>query len=269
MSIDTSHQPAPFPAIPRRQPAARGLRPRRHRGRAAEAAARPDAVGPPRPRPADQEPEGSHQRLRLRAGDAQERAAGAFRLHGVGHRRRGHAARQPRGLPEVPAAPAPPGRRQQGRHEHRHPRREYRPRSSSRRSAARSLFHDEGELAVASGREGRQPSADPLDRDHQPPRGRHRGARRADLVPALRHQQVRGREGVRDARRAGGLPGGRRDGGPQRRPQPGNVVPAAAHRHARLQRVPRPQQPAGEPQAQADVPGRRHFRAYATRSPPP
>ena len=33
---------------------------------------------------------------------------------------------QPRGLPEVPAAPAPPRRRQQGRHEHRDPRREIR-----------------------------------------------------------------------------------------------------------------------------------------------
>ena len=30
--------------------------------------------------------EGSHQRLRLRAGDAQERAAGAFRLYGLRHR---------------------------------------------------------------------------------------------------------------------------------------------------------------------------------------
>src|SRR6267143_6754556 len=41
--------------------------------------------------------------------------AGAFRLHGLGHRRRGDPARQSRGLPEVPAAPAPPQRRLQGR----------------------------------------------------------------------------------------------------------------------------------------------------------
>ena len=61
-------------------------------------------------------PERSDQRVRLRAGDAPERAARPFRLHGVRHRRRGDAARQPRGLPQIPAAAAPPRRRQQGRH---------------------------------------------------------------------------------------------------------------------------------------------------------
>ena len=42
--------------------------------------------------------ERSDQRVRFRAGDAPERAAGAFRLHGLRHRRRGDAARQPRGF---------------------------------------------------------------------------------------------------------------------------------------------------------------------------
>ncbi len=36
---------------------------------------------------APKDPEGGDQRVRFRAGDAPERAAGAFRLHGLGHRR--------------------------------------------------------------------------------------------------------------------------------------------------------------------------------------
>ena len=119
-------------------PPARSMPParRRLRGRDPVAAARSDDLGAARPRTSDRDPQGGHQRVRFRAGDAQERAAGAFRLHGVGHRRRGDAARQSRGLPEIPAAAAPAGRRQQGRHERRHPGREIlRPRSSSRRPA--------------------------------------------------------------------------------------------------------------------------------------
>src|SRR5271169_2568959 len=43
-------------------------------------------------------------------------SAGAFRIYGFGHRRRGHAARQPRGFPQIPAHAASPQRRLQGRH---------------------------------------------------------------------------------------------------------------------------------------------------------
>ena len=40
-------------------------------------------------------------------------------------------------------------------------------------------FHDEGEVAVRPRRQGRQPSADPLDRDQPRGRGRQRRARRS------------------------------------------------------------------------------------------
>ena len=74
---------------------------------------------------------------------------------------------------------------------------------------------------------------------------------------------------LRDARGKGRLPRGRGDGGSQRRPQPGNAVPAAAHRHAQMLRLPRPQQP-GRPTSGAG----RCTRAWTSRgcttsSPPP
>ena len=68
--------------------------------------------------------QGRDQCLRFRAGLPQERPARAFRLHGVRHRRRSHAARQSRGVPEIPAAAAAARRREQGRYERRHSRRE-------------------------------------------------------------------------------------------------------------------------------------------------
>ena len=85
----------------------------------------PDPImwGPLRTEESDRLPPRSHQRLRFRAGGAAERAAGAFRLHGLGRRRRSDAARESRGIREVPAPAAPPRRREQGRHEHRDPRR--------------------------------------------------------------------------------------------------------------------------------------------------
>ena len=91
--------------------------------------------------------EGSHQRLRLRAGLPAERAAGAFRLHGVGHRRRGDAARQPRGLSEIPAPAAAAGRRQQGRHERRYPRHALPLADCLAPVGGQRSFHDEGEVA--------------------------------------------------------------------------------------------------------------------------
>ena len=103
---------------------------------------------------------------------------------------------QPRGLPEVPAPAAPPGRRQQGRHERRHPRHQIqfadraragrrpalvpRRRRARRRRAAKVGNH----LQILS------------TMTYDVGRGRDQGARRADLVPALRHQQVRGRRGI-------------------------------------------------------------------------
>ena len=98
-------------------------------------------------------------------------------------------------------------------------------------------FHADGEIAVAKAAKSRQSSADPLDLDQHRRRGGHRRARRADLVPALRHQQVGCRQGDGAARREGRLPRGRRHGRPQRRTQSGNAVPPAADRHARLQRA--------------------------------
>ena len=94
-------------------------------------------------------------------------------------------------------------------------------------------FHPEGEVAVARAAKAGNHLQILSTADHDRRRGGHRRARGADLVPALRDQQVGGRQGVRDARRESGLPGGRGDGGPQRRPQSGNAVPAAARRDTR------------------------------------
>ena len=200
---------------------------------------------------------------------ARQRSAGAFRLHGLGHRRRSHAARQPRGLPEVSAAAAPAGRRQQGRHEHRHSRREIRLADHHRAGRRPAMsFHEEGEVAVAKAAKA----------------GNHlqilstvtnigiedvtaaRGA--AALVPALCDQQMGRRQGDGGARRKGRLPRRRRDGRPLRRTQPGDPVPAAIDRHARVRRLPRARQPRDHDHAARDVPGRRHVRASPTRSRP-
>ncbi len=58
-----------------------------------------------------------------------------------------------------------------------------------------------------------------------------------------------------DPGRAGRLPGGRGDGGQKRRPQPGDVAAPAAHRHAHLRQLSRPQQPDDQPEAPLDVRG--------------
>ena len=129
-----------------------------------------------------------------------------------------------------------------------------------------SSFHADGEVAVARGAQGRQPSADSLDLDQHRRRGRHRRARRADLVPALRHQQVGGRQGARQARREGRLPGGRGHRRSHRRSQSGNPVPAAPQRHARMLRLPRPLEPAGEHASPRHVSGGRSLRPHATPS---
>ena len=50
-------------------------------------ASRPHHVGAAQDGGPDQESQGRDQRVRFRAGDAQQRAARAFRLHGLGHRR--------------------------------------------------------------------------------------------------------------------------------------------------------------------------------------
>ena len=92
----SSRQPAPFLQYPRFQSPARR---RRRLGLRRKADAEAKLPDPMMWAPLDADaliksPEGSHQRVRLRARDAAERAAGAFRLHGLGHRRRGHAARE-------------------------------------------------------------------------------------------------------------------------------------------------------------------------------
>ena len=61
-------------------------------------------------------------------------------------------------------------------------------------------FHAEGELAVARGAKAGNHLQILSTRPRRRRRGRDGRARRADLVPALRHQQVGGRQGVRDAR---------------------------------------------------------------------
>src|SRR6267143_708463 len=67
-------------------------------------------------------------------------------------------------------------------------------------------------------RQGRQPPANFVDR-HQPRgRGRDRRARPADLVPALRHQQMGGGGGHGEARGEGGLSRGGGDRRPRQRP---------------------------------------------------
>ena len=90
------------------------------------------------------------------------------------------------------------------------------------------MFAPEGELDTARGAKAGNHLPDPVDLDHGRRRGRHRRTRRADLVPALRLQQLGRRQGAGDARRKGRLPGGGGDRRPQRRPQPGDPVPAAS-----------------------------------------
>ena len=211
----SSRQPSQVPAVPGRKPAARGRRARSLRRRGADAgsqASGPADVGADADGRPDQVAQGGDQRLRLRAGVPQERAAGAFRLHGLRHRRRGHAARQPRRLSQVPAASAPAGRRQQGRHVDRHSRREISEPDRARAGRRPALVPRRGRGRQRARRQGRQPSADSLDRHQHWRRGRHRGARRADLVPALRHQQVGGGRALGQARGEGRLPRGRGHG---------------------------------------------------------
>src|SRR5215471_13367695 len=116
--IDRSFQPPQIPAISCHQPPRclrcnRGLR----IGNTVEAARSNDLdAGGFR---ADQESKGCDQCLRLRACCAQERAASAFRLYGLGDRRRDHPTSKSRGVPEVPAASTSTQRCFKDRHEHR------------------------------------------------------------------------------------------------------------------------------------------------------
>ena len=120
-------------------------------------------------------------------------------------------------------------------------------------------------------RQGRRPPDDPVDAGHHLDRGRDRRARQADLVPALCDQQLRGRQAPRAERGEGqGAHRGRGDRRPQRRPQPGNPVPAAAHRHRATARTATTTATlAARNIAQADVRRRRHERAARTSNPRP
>ena len=93
------------------------------------------------------------------------------------------------------------------------------PGRSSARPAATGPFTPTAKSPSPKRRQGRQSSDDPVQPGYNLGRGRHQGARRADLVPALRHQQVRHRGPPCAARRARRLRGGGGDGRPQRRPQ--------------------------------------------------
>ena len=156
---------------------------------------------------------------------------------------------QPRGLPEIPAAAAAAGRRQQGRHERRHPRHQIRLADrAARRSAAsaRSTTRASSPSARAAKVGNHLQIMSTMTSDGG--RGRDQGARRADLVPALRHQQVRGGGGHHaSASEHAGCTAVAvtvdRSGGRNQE----TLFRLRPHRHARLQRLPRPQQPADQP----------------------
>ena len=160
-------------------------------------------MGPAHARQADRLAARGDRRLRLRAGDAPERAAGAFRLHGDRHRRRSDPARQPRGLPEVPAPAAPPGRCRHARPAHGAVRPDL---SQPDRAGADGVQPrlPRGRRARRRARrpQGRSP-ADAVDRRHHLDRGGDRGARPAGVVPALSDQQVGSGRGPGAARREG------------------------------------------------------------------
>ncbi len=84
-------------------------------------------------------------------------------------------------------------------------------------------FHDDGEIAVARAAKVGNHLQILSTSDQHRRRRRDRRARRADLVPALRHQQMGGCQGIRHPRREGGMPGGGGHGRSQRRSQSGNA----------------------------------------------
>ena len=89
-------------------------------------------------------------------------------------------------------------------------------------------FHADGEIGVARAAKTGNHLHDPLDRATTSIEDVDRRRAAAPIwYPALRHQQVGGRQGHARAPRRPDA-GGRRDGRPQRRPQPGDPVPAAA-----------------------------------------
>ena len=178
------------------------------------------------------------QRVRLRAGVLQERAARARRLYGLGDRRRGDAAREPRGLFQILSAAAAPERRVQGGHERRHPRGEVsEPDLHLPDGRQQGLSPGRRGGGRARGEDGRAPRDARDPRDHFDGGG-DRGARSPGLVPALRLAQVGSRRSAGQARRARRVAGRRGDGGPRRGEKPGNLLSPAQERRARVQRLP-------------------------------
>ena len=94
----------------------------------------------------------------------------------------------------------------------RHSRREISEPDRARAGRRAALVPQRGRARQRARRQGRKPSADSLDRHQHRRRGRDRRARRADLVPALRHQQVGGGRALCQARGEGRLPRGRGHG---------------------------------------------------------
>ena len=133
----------------------------------------------------DQVAERRHQRVRFRASGAQERPARAFRLHGVGHRRRGHAACEPRGVPEVPATAAPAKRRLKSRHERGAVRHQIRFADLHQPDRRQQILPPGWGVRRRQGSARWQPSANPVDVVERFRGRRHQGARGANLVPAL------------------------------------------------------------------------------------
>jgi hypothetical protein len=92
------------------------------------------------------------------------------------------------------------------------------------------FFHEDG--CRRQGRASRQPFADTVDVLELLRRRPHQGARGAGLVPALCVAAPGGCRGADQEGRRRRLSGSQGDGRPYRRPQPGNPVPADAHRYA-------------------------------------
>ena len=72
--------------------------------------------------------------------------------------------------------------------------------------AGQKAFHEEGEIAIARGAKAGNHLQILSTQTTSPVEDVDRRARYPNLVPALRHQQVGGRQGLRDTRRKGGCP---------------------------------------------------------------
>lgn len=191
-------------------------------------------MGATRQHRSDQNSERGDQRVRFRARRPPERAAGPFRLYGLRHRRRGHAARQPRGFQKISVDATSPQRRLQGRYLNRAVRNEIQLADLRVPDRRQPVLPSRWRTGGGKGGACRQSSADAVDLVELLGRRRHQGAWGAGLVPALCFAELRGRKGADQTSRRRRLSGADGDGGPDRRPQSGNAVPADEIRHPRM-----------------------------------